>query len=227
MLSRTSFKAELVTYRANMRPPKKPGDTGPLGRGNLNTADVKIIERWIEDLRAEEIWSALKRRSPHAEPTSFIKIVLFARRSADSTIARTTSFKAQWETKLAGLKRQIARLQQSAGPLAIAATLDDAAADLRELHAFHFDSNYYAKYPLSRKDQGGSRRRRLFMQIMGDYFTREYGAPLDDHAATLAEIALADHELQRDHARNARRPTTRRARIRKRRGGAFRGKKPG
>jgi hypothetical protein len=157
---------------------------------------------------------------------AFIKNVLLGRRSAAATIARTISFKAQWATDFAALKRRIARLQQSAGPLAIATTLDHAAADLRDLHAYYFDFAYLAKFPLSTKDQGGSRRRRLFMQIMGEYFLREFGAPFDNHAATLAEIALADHELQGDHARNARRPTTRRARIRKRCGGTFRGKKP-
>ena len=40
MLSRSSFKADLAAYRANMKPPQKPGARGPLGIGNLNTADA-------------------------------------------------------------------------------------------------------------------------------------------------------------------------------------------
>jgi len=229
MLSPSSFKAELVAYRASLRPPKVPGARGPLGVGNLSSATVEVLKRWIADDRAEEIWRALKRRR-NVEPISFIKAVLAARRSARGTLARTTQFKAQWDLDFGKLKRRLAKLQQSTGPLAIAAVLDEAAAGLRDLHAFYFDFVDHARFGLSRKDQGGSRQRRLFLQIMADYFMREFGAPLNDCAATIAEIALADHELQPDHARNARRPTTRRARrarIRKRRNGAFGGKKPG
>ncbi len=223
MLSRDSFRSELGTFRAGLHRPRQPG-----GIGNRNSADLELLDRWTGDDRAEEIWRALKKRRPDAEAASFITTVLAARRSAVATIARTTSFKAQWDIDFGKLKKQLAKLEQSAGPLAVAAALDDAAARLRGLHAFHFGFTDHAKFELSRKDQGGSRRRRLFMQIMADYFLREFGAPLDDCTATLAEIAMADHELHRDHARYARRPTTRRARIRKRRGGgAFAGKKPG
>jgi hypothetical protein len=210
MLSRSSFKTELETFRADLYRPRTLD-----GAGNRNSADLELLGRWIDDGRTEEIWRALKRRKADSAPVPFIEAVLTARRSAVATIARTTSFKAQWELDFAKMKKRVSKLQRSAGPLAIAAALDDAAARLRNLHTLHFGIIDHAKFPLSRKDQGGSRRRRLFMQIMGDYFTREYGAPLDDHAATLAEIALADHELQRDHARNARRPTTARTRAKK------------
>jgi hypothetical protein len=214
MLSRPSFKAELGAFRAALYRPRTPG-----GVGNRNSADLQLLDRWIGDDRVEEIWRALKKRRPDASPASFIRSVLTSRRSAIATIARITSFNAQWETDFGKLKRRLARLEQSAGPLAIAAELDDAAARLRALHDFHFGFADQAKFDLSRKDQGGSRRRRLFIQIMGEYFTREYGSPLDDHAATLAEIALADRGLERDHAKNARRPTTADGR-----GGPFKGK---
>lgn len=217
MLSRASFKGELGAFRAGRHRPRKPGAVG-----NRNSADLELLGRWIADERAEDIWRALIKRRPDAKPSSFIRTVLAARRSAAATIARTTSFKDQWRFDFAALKKRLAKLQQSAGPLAIAGALDDAATCLRDLHAFHFDFADHAKFGLSRKDQGGSRRRKLFMQIMGDYFSRQFGASLDDHAATLAEIALADNELHRDHARNARRPTT--ARARGKRPGTFKSK---
>ncbi len=210
MLSRASFKSELATFRAGLCRPRQPG-----GIGNRNSADLELLDRWTGDDRAEEIWRALKKRRPNAEPASFIRTVLAARRSAVATVARTTSFKAQWDIDFGKLKKRLAKLEQSAGPLAIATALDDAAARLRDLHAFHFGFTDHAKFELSRKDQGGSRRRKLFMQIMGEYFSKQYGARLDDHhAAALAEIALADHELLPDHARNARRPTTTKTRAR-------------
>ena len=220
MLSRASFKGELSAFRAGLYRPRKPGAVG-----NRNSADLELLDRCLADDRAEEIWRALIKRRPDAEPSSFIKTVLAARRSAAATIERRRSFKGQWEFDFAALKKRLAKLKQSAGPLAIAVVLDDAAARLRDLHAFHFGFADHAKFELSRKDQGGSRRRKLFMQTMGDYFSRQFGAPLDDHAATLAEIALADNELHRDHARNVRRPTT--ARARGRRPGTFKSKKRG
>jgi hypothetical protein len=225
MLSRSSFKADLAAYRASMKPLQKPGARGPLGIGNLNTTDAQLIERWIDDGRAEEIWSALKKRNPGAEATSFIRSVLAARRSAQATVNRFYRFKAEWAAFFPALKRKIGALSKNLGPLDVAVILDNTAQDLRHMHLWY--SCGHPKFELSRKDQNGSRRRRLFMQIMGEYFSREYGAPFDDHAATLAKIALADHELHRDHARNARRPTTTQARSKKRRGGTFRDKKRG
>jgi hypothetical protein len=222
MLSRPSFKTALETFRAGLYRPRKPGAIG-----NRNSADLQLLDRLIDDWRTETIWRALQKQKPDAEPAAFIRILLDARRSATATIARTTSFKAQWEFDFFALKKRLAKLKQSAGPLAVADALDDAAARLRDRHAFHFGFADHAKFELSRKDQGGSRRRKLFMQIMADYFSQQFGAPLDDHAATLAEIALIDQPLHRDHARNARRPTTTRARVKTKRRGTFNNKKRG
>jgi len=210
MLSRSSFKIELETFRAGLYRPRTPG-----GLGNRNSADLELLGRWINDQRAEEIWRAVTERTPDAEAAILIRAVLAARRSAAGTIARTTSFKAQWKLDFAKVKKRLAKLEESTGPLATAAILDDAAWRIRGLHALHFGHTVHARFELSRKDQGGSRRRKLFMQIMGEFFNKHCGSPLDDHTATLAEIALADHELQRDHARNARRPTTTRTRAKK------------
>jgi hypothetical protein len=220
MLSRTSFKADLAAYRASMKPPQKPGDRGPLGRGNLNTADAQLIERWIADGRAEKIWSALKRRRADAEPASFIRAVLAARRSAEATINRVygktwrgrklPGFNDEWALALPTLKRKIGALSKNLGPLHVAAILNDAAQDLRDMHHWYFGSPDHAKFDLSRKDQGDSRRPKLFVQIMGDYFSRQFGAALHDHAVALAEIVV-DRPLPDDFARNARRTALKRA----------------
>jgi hypothetical protein len=235
MLSRSSFKTELETFRAGLYRPRKPG-----GIGNSNTADDNLLKHWIGDERAEEIWRALKKRRPDTEPASFIRTVLAASRSAQATVNRVygsswrnrrgqkfevRGFKAEWAVFFPALKRHIRTLPDNLSPLDVAAIFDDAAQQVRDRHSFYFGSADHARFELSRKDEDDSRRLKVFVQIMGDYFFRQFGAPLHDHAVTLAEI-VADRPLPRDFARNARRPTTTRVRAKKRRGGTFGSKKP-
>jgi hypothetical protein len=98
MLSRSSFKAELIAYRASLKPPQKPGDPGPLGLGNRNSADLKLIDRWIGDERADEIWRKLKKGNANIDARVFIKTIFAARRSAQASLNRT--YGADWQSGL-------------------------------------------------------------------------------------------------------------------------------
>jgi hypothetical protein len=210
MLSQHTFKDALIAFRERMNPPLRFNDRGMPTLGYRSTADLQLINRWIIDERAEAVWRTLIKQRSSAESAELIKAVLKARRMAGATIARKRIFSREWSEALSSLKKHVAALPESLEPLGVAEALHYMAHEMRDLCEFHaLDDGLNAPFPLSRKDQRGSRRRRLFMQIMADYFLREFGTPLDDCVATLAEIALDDPELQHDHARNARRPTTR------------------
>jgi hypothetical protein len=210
MLPRSSFKAELETFRENLKPPRKPGDRGPLGIGSRNTADRQLLDRWVEDDRADGIWHKLKKHTPDADPAAFIKAVLAARRSAVASVNRSRSFKAEWDAVVATLTKRLLQAPLSAERLD--ALFDDTAQRFRDLHRFYFGFADHAKFELSRKGQ--KRVRTLFMQILGSYFTEQFGRQFDKEVAALTEIALAEGaNLISDHVinirRHRRRPLTR------------------
>jgi hypothetical protein len=186
MLSRPSFKTVLIAFRDSLYAPRKPGAIG-----NRNSADLDTLDRWIKDERGEAIWRNLKKQRPDADASAFIRTILTARRSTAATINRTASFKAEWKAALPKLKKRLSKLDGSRGPLEVANTLEAAAERLREMHRFHFGFADQANFDLSRKDQGGSRARKLFMQIVGNILVDQFGRRFDDDVATLAEIALA------------------------------------
>lgn len=225
MLSRSSFKTELVAYRTSLKPPKVPGDPGPLGVGNRNSADLELLDRWIADERAEELWKKIKR-PPVSDLSAqeLIRTVLRARRSAQASVNCTYEAKSRgrvsrgWAGSLSDLKnRIIAELSKppsALSPLSMAKILDRAADEARELNDRHFDFSDHLGLPgrprfaLSRKDQGGTRVRKLFMQILGEFFTARPGRLFDDEVAVLTEIAFPGRVLDRDEVTAARKPTT-------------------
>jgi len=129
------------------------------------SADRQLIDRWLDgewlpddSVDVEAIWKRLKSARPEADAASFIKAVLFARRSAGATVnrvygatwdrgeilGRKTSqkiivpgFNDEWPRALQNLKKKLKAL--SAGPsrppltvdpLEVADFLEWAAADI-------------------------------------------------------------------------------------------------
>jgi hypothetical protein len=219
-----SFQQELRAY-----PPPKA------------SAARQLIDRWLDDERADEVWTRLQAARPDAEAASFIKTVIDARRSAQATVNRIfgatwyrggqrtkiPGFNDEWAVVFPALRKELGSLSPHLGPLSVAAILEDAAQELRDLHRRHFGFADHARFELSRKDQRGSRVRRLFMQITGNYFFENFGRPFDNEVAILAGIAFpGGKELDRDDVINARHPTTARSRSKrkKRRSGTFKPK---
>ena len=182
MLSRSSFKAELIAYRSNLKPPRKSGDDGPLGVGNRNSADLKLLDNWIEDPRADDIWCELKKRKPDFDPAAFIKTVLRARRSAQASVNRVDGAEIgrgqRYPKRFAGINEASAYALQAikenmkltidalpSAPLEVADFLDGAADFLEEqaqyirnLHEFYCGYSDHLglpdgpKFKLSRKN---------------------------------------------------------------------------
>lgn len=227
MLSRASFKAELLAYRASMKPPKIPGAKGPDGLGSRNSADLELIERWLDDERVDDIWQKLKKANPNIEARTFIKTTCLARKSARGTVNRTYGADWQsgsrkgrtrgWADELRDVKAQISRrlsLPPSAiDPADVADFLESCAHQVRDYQLLFNLSDHGGlrdrpKFQLSQKDQAGTRVRLLFMQIMGDYFFSTTGKWMDEQVAALTEIAFPGKELDRDDASTARKPRT-------------------
>jgi hypothetical protein len=178
MLSRSSFKAELIVYRSNLKPPRKPGDPGPLGVGNRNSADLQLLAAWIEDPRADDTWRELKKLRPDIDPAAFIKTVLRARRSAQASVNRVYGAEiGSYPKRFAGFNEASAYALQAikenmkltidalpSAPLEVADFLDGAADFLEEqaqyirnLHEFYCGYSDHLglpdgpKFELSRK----------------------------------------------------------------------------
>lgn len=167
MLSRSSFKAELIVYCSNLKPPRKPGDPGPLGVGNRNSADLQLLAAWIEDPRADDTWRELKKLRPDIDPATFIKAVLAARRSAQASVNRVygadigrypgrhPGFNEEWATALPAIKTKLlAKLSappSSVSLLEIAQLLEWTADDLRNLHEFYCGYSDHLGLPDGRK----------------------------------------------------------------------------
>jgi hypothetical protein len=189
------------------------------------TASRKLIDRWLDNDRADEVWFNLKKSRPAAEAAPFIKAMLNARRSAQATVNRVfgvtgslVGFNDEWAVFFPALKKRLGTLSKNLGPLDVAAILDDAAQELRTVHLMYFGSADHARFELSRKDQDGSRVRKLFMQIAGNYVLENFGKHFDSEIAILTEIAFPDGKnLDRDDAINARKATTTAERLKNRR----------
>jgi hypothetical protein len=187
-------------------------------------ADRKLIDRWKTDDRAEKLWKSIKDAAPPdtIQPVEFIETVLKARRSAQASINRMygtkgllPGFNDEWATFVPALKKKLFKtLSQSPpglGPLEVAAILEQAAEDVRNLHRFYFGYADHLglpgqeKFELSRKDQDGSRVRRLFVQIVSHYLHERCGRWFDEQVAALTEITFPDgKELDAEDIRKAR-----------------------
>jgi hypothetical protein len=89
MLSQSTFKAELIAFRDSLKPPR-PDEQGRLV-GNRNSADLKLLDRWIarcdrENLNdAEKLWESLRDLMTAPE---LIRLVLQGRKRALAAVTQ-------------------------------------------------------------------------------------------------------------------------------------------
>jgi hypothetical protein len=230
MLSRSSFKAELVAYRASLRPPKVPGARGPDGLGNRSSATLDLLDRWIAEERTEEVWKKIASIDG-LSALDLIRTVIRARYSAQASVNRVYGAKWKggnfpgWAGALANLKKRVvAELSKSAAaisPADVVEIFERAADEARDFHAMLFEhfSDHLGlpgrpKFVMSRKDQAGTRVRNLFIQIVGEFLMSKVGQRLNDEVAVLTEIAFPGKALDREHVISARKATTSGRRLR-------------
>jgi hypothetical protein len=185
MPSRSSFEAELIAFRNSLRPVRfnKKGEL--VEPGNRNTADLQVIERWINRPDREAIWKTIRRAAPDLHAAEFIKEVLRARRKAQSHINRmygAANIKGSYPARFAGFQDEWNALRKKELRAEVL-----AAADNLYIRAYDLLTD---EYQPSRQDIRGSRVLLLFSEIIGEYLQAKCGRWLDVQIAQLAEIAL-------------------------------------
>jgi hypothetical protein len=190
--------------------PSASGQTQALAPWSFTGADRKLVDRWRADDRAEGLWRAIAEQSDKISTAELIRIVLGARRSAQASVNRVRMFEDELSAVLPAVKKRLAKLSSppsNLGPL--------QAQEARDLRRYHFNFRDHLglpgqqKFELSRKDQAGSRVRRLFVQIVSHQLHERCGKWFDEQVAPLTEIAFPrGKELDVEDVRKAR---TRRA----------------
>jgi hypothetical protein len=176
MLSRSSFEAELIAFRDSRKRPRFNEKGKLVEPGNRSTADLQVIERWINHPNREAIWKTIRRAAPDLQATGFIKEVLRARRTAVGTVNHSAKLQEEW----AILKKHLSdNLSEPNIEILFKAY---------NLHMLWQDT--VGEFKLSRQDIRGSRKLLLFSRIIGDYLQAKCGGWLDVQIAQLAEIAL-------------------------------------
>jgi hypothetical protein len=217
VLSPSSFKSELLQYRTRA------------------SADREVIARWCQDARAENLWKSLQKATGGAlKAADFIKIVLEARRSAQASVNRVYGAEIKGVPRVPGFNEASAYALQALKeelklvPDALPSTLLEAAdfleggADFFEEKAQYFRNLHKSylrhsdhlglpdgpKFKLSRKDQSGSRVRKLFTQITSEWLSTRCGGRMDDAVATLTEIAFPGKQISADDVASIRKNRT-------------------
>jgi hypothetical protein len=217
-----SFKKALALFKAECI------EVAPKA-GELDVADQEHLARWADDPRAEAVWQKVQSLAwgpvGAFEPLDgFIPAVLGARRGAET--AKTNSQiiqrhrqrcarhqrRAKQLEALSEVWKDIARGDDPRSKLALERTkmYKDEAEVWRRLSK---------KSPLprpvfvSRVDRRGSRKQRMFMQLIGKFLAILCRRPLDSEVCVLNDIAFDTAKATTVfQARSARRPTTQRER---------------
>jgi hypothetical protein len=231
MLSRSTLKAELVAFRDSLTPPR-PDDRGRLV-GNRNSADVQLLDRWIqrcdrEDLD-ERLWKAF--RDAMAAP-ELIRLELLARRKVKAAVNQIygTKWQAPSSDEVRRLREKL-KAEGRNGPVQISGggeivglnkewrELKDKLTDNLSLvnldileRAYNMHATYmhligdFDKEPRQR-DRGGTRLQRLFWDFVGNHLYLRLGGWFDREVAILTEIAfdLSDGSVSSEHIADARR----------------------
>jgi hypothetical protein len=189
---------------------------------SLTSEDDQYLDRWLADDRAQQLWESC------GEWPDLIKLVLYSWRI--SAIAETASSYLS-ETKpiieeARNLLMDFMKVDPELSHRRLPSTLRKAA-DLIEDYQQGIIS--YSKLlsrisdsfgaRLSRQDSNSTRRRSFFIALLSKSMRKKLGRWHDKDVAILADIAFPGQEIDPDHVRQTRRPTTRKARHRKRSGG--------
>ena len=185
-----------------------------LQSADLGAADVAHINRWAEDLRAEEVWHEIKT---HADahcgwlpPEYFILNVLAQRSIAQHPDAIPNyGEQASAAETLARFLNRFGELPPPAPKVLekfpnLVASLEGAALLLRE-----YEQQQKASKLACFSRNTSTRARSAFMLWINQFLRAICGLDLDNSAAVLTDIAFPEKVTTADQVRAARRPTTR------------------
>jgi len=136
----------------------------------------------------ENLWKTIAGtsiKSPAILPPEFIKVVLDARRKAQSRVNRiygAANAKGRYPARFVGYSDEWNLLRRKKLTAEVLAAAHDLYIRAYDTLAHGFE--------ISQKDHAGTRVRELFWQIMGSYLQTKFGRWFDDQVATLTEIAF-------------------------------------
>jgi len=201
--------------------------------GHLPVEDRAHLARWANDDRAEGIWEKVQQLA-HEPVGSFdplqglIAAVLSARLAAE--IAKPTHEilrrHRERSARYLELAKQLEALAQTWRRMANRDNLRSEFA-LKKAKAHGLEARAWRKlaekaapptrFSVSRSDRAGSRKQRVFMQLVSYFLINLCGRPLDSEVAALNDIAFDTPEATSvQQVRSARRPTTRQGRSHRR-----------
>jgi hypothetical protein len=233
MLSRSTLKAELVAFRDSLKP-AQPDDQGRLV-GNRNSADVQLLDRWIARCDREDLDDRLCKTFRDAMTVpELARLELQARRKVGAAINQIygTKWEAPSSDEIRRLREKLEAegrtglVQISGGGKLVGLDEEWRALELKEnltdnLRLANFELlerayDMHATYAHlmgdfiwepRQRDEGGTRRQRLFWDFVGGYLYLRLDRWFDREVAILTEIAfdLPDGSVIVEYIADARR----------------------
>jgi hypothetical protein len=182
--------------------------------------DRALLERWLEDERANEVWSVIRVHVEQYEgptgvdaPMQFIRFILTTKKAAErenEVIPKITEAKAAAKKLLSRLRTEIAEGIRTLPDEKLVPFLESTVAELRAFHPI------VTSPPRVRSGKNGSRARTLFIRDVSALVRDVTGKWLDEKVGIITEIAFNTLDIIGvDTVRKARRQTVRKARRQK------------
>ena len=173
----------------------------------LEQDDRNLLQRWLDDDRASEVWSTIRAHSEQhngpigiAAPIYFIIFVLTAKKAAErenelnaKAAAMTAELKKLQAKKTSEVDREAKKV-----PFEKRADVWERAGKRLRLPPLDISR------PRVRSDRNGSRARTYFMREISGYVRDLTGRWLDEQVATITEIAFDKRDIDVDTVRKAR-----------------------
>ena len=192
------------------------------GNAALSEDERAILQRWLGDCRANEVWGIIFARAEKNDGSgpsmddaiSFIGVILTVKSASEresELIPRLTELQAGREKALANLRKKIAEKIMGLPENELVPFLGWALNKLRGLDPMVMSR------PRVRSDKNGSRARTLFMQDVSACVHDDLtGELLDEQVGIITEIVFDTPDIiSADAVRNARRQKDRNARRQK------------
>jgi hypothetical protein len=218
-----SFKRALANFKTEI-------DRIEPEAGKLDSDDKNHLKRWREDYRAEQVWQKVQRLAwgpaeSYDPLDGFIASILAARRMAEAIPIANRMRERHRNRSVRHLERarQLEELAKTWKMIADSKH-PNAMLALNRAKQYEDEAQWWRMlsqkpppeplFKISRKDRGGSRKQRAFMQLVGEYIIQICGKALDSEVAILNDIAFDTQEATSAfQARSARKSTTQRGRL--------------
>jgi hypothetical protein len=184
---------------------------------NLESAERAHVGRWINDGRADDIWSVIAagmRKGNRVIPDEFTAIFFIGEVLAMRGFAHHPGIRVQYLERAKDAERLANFLvgvdRGLPPPLPDYPNYEQLALNLRELAKRLRDQDARRKEIglLRTSRKRGTAPRLTFIRLVSNLLTEICGRPLDREVAFLTQIAFSDREIDVNLVRHARQPAT-------------------